>query len=139
MTSLRINYRQPGDLQESVLDTLAGISFLKGTGHTDIALVGHSFGGAVVIQAAANSPLVKAVLALSSQTYGASGVASVAPRPLLLLHGEEDMRLPSHTSQTIYDWAKGPKDLGLYPEAELAYASVRTSYTTCCASGLWKS
>ncbi len=117
MTSLRINYRQPGDLQESVLDTLAGISFLKGTGHTDIALVGHSFGGAVVISAAPISPLVKAVVALSSQTYGASGAASVAPRPLLLVHGEEDIRLPPHCSQMIYDWAKEPKELVLYPNA----------------------
>lgn len=117
MTSLRINYRQPGDLQESVLDTLAGISFLKGTGHTDVALVGHSFGGAVVITAAPISPLVKAVVALSSQTYGASGAANVAPRPLLLVHGEEDIRLPPHCSQMIYDWAREPKELVLYPKA----------------------
>ena len=117
MTSLRINYRHPGDLQESVLDTLAGIEFLEGTGHTNIVLVGHSFGGAVVISAAPNSPSVKAVVALSSQTFGANNAADVSPRPLLLVHGEEDMQLPPHLSQKIYDWAKEPKELVLYPDA----------------------
>ncbi len=117
ITSLRINYRKPGELRESVLDTLAGISFLKATGHTEVALVGHSFGGAVVITAAPISPLVRAVVALSSQTHGATGAANVAPRPLLLVHGEEDIRLPPHCSQMIYDWAREPKELVLYSDA----------------------
>ena len=61
ITSLRVNYRNPAVLPESVMDTLAGISFLKATGHTEVVLVGHSFGGAVVIAASAFSPLIKAV------------------------------------------------------------------------------
>ena len=52
ITSVRIDYRQPNVIPECVMDTLVGVSFLTGTGHTDIALVGHSFGGAVVISAA---------------------------------------------------------------------------------------
>ncbi|GIS65263.1 MAG: hypothetical protein CM1200mP3_15110 [Chloroflexota bacterium] len=50
------------------MDTLAVVSFLAGTGHTDIVLVGHSFGGAVVIKGAPFSENVKGVIALSSQT-----------------------------------------------------------------------
>ena len=103
---------------ESVLDTMAGISFLKGTGHTEIVLVGHSFGGAVVISAAPFSPLIKAVVALSSQTGGATNAADVSPRPLLLVHGEDDTRLPSRCSEMIYDWANDPKELVIYPGAE---------------------
>ena len=117
ITSLRINYRQPGVLHESVLDTLAGVSFLKAMGHTDLALVGHSFGGAVVISAAPLSPLVKTVVALSSQTYGASNAAEVSPRPLLLAHGAEDKRLPPRCSEMIYEWAQEPKEIVIYPEA----------------------
>ncbi|MCH8310288.1 MAG: dienelactone hydrolase family protein [Chloroflexi bacterium] len=118
ITSVRVNYRDPRSLQESVLDTLIGISFLVGTGHTDILLVGHSFGGAVVITAAPLSEKVKAVVALSSQTFGARNAGRVSPRPLLLVHGEEDTRLPSRCSEQIYEWAEQPKELVLYPDAE---------------------
>ena len=83
ITSVRIDYRQPNVIPECVMDTLVGVSFLTGTGHTDIALVGHSFGGAVVISAAPFSGEVKAVVALSSQTHSAQRAAQVAPRPLL--------------------------------------------------------
>ena len=71
---------------------------LKGLGARRVALVGHSFGGAVVIVAGALSPLVVAVAALSSQTYGSTGAAKLAPRPLLLIHGEDDARLPAACS-----------------------------------------
>jgi hypothetical protein len=52
VTGLRLHYRQPGEFEECVLDVLAGVSLLRGLGATGgVALVGHSFGGAVVIKA----------------------------------------------------------------------------------------
>ena len=117
ITSLRVNYRHPAVLPESVMDTLAGVSFLLGTGHTRIALVGHSFGGAVVIAAAPFSDAVTAVAALSSQTAGASRAADVSPRPLLLIHGESDTRLPPYCTEMIYQWAQEPKQKVIYPGA----------------------
>ena len=117
VTSLRVNYRHPGVLPESVMDTLAGVSFLKVTGHTEIVLVGHSFGGAVVISAAPFSPLVTAVVALSSQTAGATNAADVSPRPLLLVHGEDDTRLPPYCTEMIYQWACEPKQKVIFPGA----------------------
>ena len=118
ITSLRLDYRQPNVIHECVMDALAGVSFLTGTGHSEIALVGHSFGGAVVISAAPFSESVKAVAALSSQTYGAQGAARVSPRPLLLAHGGADTRLPPYCSEQIYEWALEPKELVIYPDAE---------------------
>ena len=118
ITSIRVDYRLPNNLTECVLDTMAGISFLSATGHTEVALVGHSFGGAVVIAAAPFSPLVKAVAALSPQTFGASNAAAVSPRPLLLAHGGADSRLPPRCSELIYEWAQEPKELVIYPDAE---------------------
>ena len=54
-----------------------------------MVLVGHSFGGAVVITAGAASEVAIAVAALSSQARGIEAVASLAPRPLLVVHGPE--------------------------------------------------
>ena len=116
ISSLRLDYRQPGVLEECVLDVLTGIAFLKESGITGIALVGHSFGSAVVISAGVLSPQVKAVVCLSSQTYGAHPVPQLSPRPLLLIHGEKDRNLPSRCSLQIYQWALQPKELVLLPE-----------------------
>ena len=117
VSSIRVDYRLPNVISECVLDAMAGLSFLSATGHTDIALVGHSFGGAVVIAAAPFSPLVKAVAALSPQTYGASNAGAVSPRPLLLAHGGADTRLPPSCSEQIYEWAHEPKEIVIYPGA----------------------
>lgn len=118
VSTLRLHYRQPGEFQECVLDVLGAISFLKGIGAERVALVGHSFGGTVVISAGVLSPLVSGVAALSSQLYGTSEVAQLAPRPLLLVHGMEDVVLEATASETLYARAEEPKRLVLYAEAD---------------------
>jgi len=126
LTSLRVDYRNPRNLMESVMDTLAGVSFLEALGYESIGLVGHSFGGAVVISAAPLNSQVATVVALSSQTYGAQNAGLVSPRPLLLVHGEADRRLPAQCSRNIYLWAKQPKELVLYPGAGHGLRECRT-------------
>ena len=115
IASLRLNYRFPGNLTECVMDTLSAVSFMAGIGHTDLVLVGHSFGGAVVIQAAQFSDLVKGVIALSSQTQGATGVAQITPRPILLMHGEDDTVLSPDCSELFFKWANEPKEITILP------------------------
>ena len=119
-TSIRIDYRLPNVIHECVLDTIAGLYFLSVTGHTDVALVGHSFGGAVVILTGSLSPMVKAVAALSSQTGGLPirERYGLSPRPLLLAHGGADTRLPPSCSEQIYEWASEPKEKVIFPGAE---------------------
>ena len=118
ITSLRMDYRSPGDVFECTLDLLAGVSYLKGAGHQPVVVVGHSFGGAVVIAAGANSSHIKGVVALSPQTYGAGMAGQVAPRKLLVVHGKADTRLAFSCGQQIYNLAKEPKELVLYEGAE---------------------
>ncbi len=115
ISSLRLNYRSPRDFDECVLDVLVGVNFLQQEAVDKVALVGHSFGGAVVIMAGTVSPQVKAVVGLSSQTFGAQLVHELAPRPLLLIHGDRDQNLPARCSQNIYQWADEPKELVIYP------------------------
>ena len=117
VAGLRLDYRRPNDLPECVLDTLAGLQFLALEGIARVALVGHSFGGAVVISAGAISDLVAAVVPMSTQTYGTSLADQVAPRPMLLIHGAEDEILPDACSRDVYRRAGEPKELKLYPGA----------------------
>ena len=117
MSGLRITYRHPGEFFECVLDVLAAVSFMRGIGAGDVALVGHSFGGAVVIKAGEISDSVRGVAALSSQLYGTRGVDRLA-KPLLLVHGMKDGILDCAASEDIHARAGEPKRLVLYAEAD---------------------
>ena len=120
---LRLDYREPNAFEECVLDVLAGCSFLKGIGATDAVLVGHSFGGAVVVKAGALHPLVRAVASLSPQLYGTRQVEEL-DRPLLLVHGSADEVLDSDASEDIYRRAADPKQLVIYGDAGHSLGSV---------------
>jgi uncharacterized protein len=115
IASLRLDYRFPGRLIDCVLDVLLGIGFLRNRGASRIALVGHSFGGSVVINAGVASPVVVAVAALSTQMMGADDIAELSPRPVLLMHGTSDEVLSDIGSRRLYELAGEPKALLLYP------------------------
>jgi pimeloyl-ACP methyl ester carboxylesterase len=114
IASLQIAYRQLGRMQPCIADALAGVAYFESLRVSRVVLVGHSFGGAVVINAGARSPKVIAVAALSSQSYGAGAVGRLG-KPLLLMHGEADEVLPPKCSVDLYRAAKEPKQLVLYP------------------------
>jgi fermentation-respiration switch protein FrsA (DUF1100 family) len=114
----RIDYRTPNEFSECMLDALAGLSFLRAIHHERAALIGHSFGGAVAINAGTLAPTVTTVVALSSQLAGAHVVAELAPRPLLLVHGTADTILPHESSEAIYQRAREPKTLRLLAGAD---------------------
>lgn len=116
VTSLRIDYRHPGEFQECVLDVLGACSLLKGIGATEIVVAGTSFGGAVAINAGGIAPLVRGVVAMSPQLHGTSHVNELG-RPLLLIHGMADTVLSHEASEDIYRRAAEPKQIVLYAEA----------------------
>jgi pimeloyl-ACP methyl ester carboxylesterase len=123
INSLRVRFRYPTDLYESVLDVIEGIHFLEKQGIESVGLVGHSFGGAVVIQAAAaadasSSDLVWTVVTLSTQSYGAEGVSRLKRgRSILLIHGTDDKVLPPYCSSDVYNLANDPKEIIFYKGA----------------------
>jgi hypothetical protein len=110
VTSLRVEYRKPGEFEESVADALAGASFLKGIGATEAVIVGHSFGGAVAIKAGELNALVTAVAAMSSQRFGTQTVEQLG-KALLLIHGSDDEILDQAASKDIFERAGDPKRL----------------------------
>ncbi|MDP9383504.1 MAG: alpha/beta hydrolase [Chloroflexota bacterium] len=114
ITGLRLDYRKPNHLQECVYDVLAGLEALKQLGVERAALVGWSFGGAVVITAGAESDTVVGVATVASQTYGTEAVSRLSPKSLLLIHGTADRTLPDRCSRDLYRRAGEPKELVLY-------------------------
>ena len=117
LSTLRLKYRHSTDLTESVHDVLAGVDFLVGQGLERVALVGHSFGGAVMIGAGTQSPWVRTVVGLAPQSYGTEAVSELPPRSLLLVHGLSDAVLPPSCSLSIHERAQGRKELELIPRA----------------------
>lgn len=117
LSTLRVRFRDPRDLHEAAHDVLAAVTALETMGIGHVALVGHSFGGAVVVLAGAASPAVVTVVTLATQSYGTDSVAELAPRPLLLLHGTSDTILPPASSVSVFRRAADPKELGLFDGA----------------------
>lgn len=113
---LRLDFRikqSPGPVDDGTMDVLAGVDWLQEQGVERIALIGHSYGGAIVIRAAARSDAVIGTCALSTQTMGIEpdDVRSLAPRPLLLVHGAADWRLPPRLSEWVYAIAGDGREL----------------------------
>lgn len=119
IAALRLRYRRPNRLRPCVADVLAAIDALGGRGIARVALLGWSFGGAVVIGAGAAGTVAVTtgigVTTVAGQTYGAEAVGRLAPRPLLVLHGTADRTLPVRCAHDLYVRAREPKDLALYP------------------------
>ena len=114
VSTLRIHYRMAGEFEECVLDVLGACSFLSGVGAERVVLVGHSFGGAVVIKAGQILPIVCGVVSLSPQLFGTRQVEQLG-KPLLLVHGTADAILHHAASEDIYERAQEPKRMVLIP------------------------
>lgn len=113
---LRVDFRDrraPGIVADGARDVTAAIEEMKRRGVRRFGLVGHSFGAAVMVTVAARTPEVVTVVALSTQTAGASDAPRLAPRPLLLIHGLDDIRLSPDCSRYVYSIAGEPKRLVL--------------------------
>jgi esterase/lipase len=112
INALRIEFRYPTDIDESVQDVLLGVRFLESEGAISLGLVGHSFGGAVVVQAASKSIAVKTVVTLATQSYGAEAVEQLSEgTSIMLVHGTDDETLSPQNSELIYKLASEPKEL----------------------------
>jgi dienelactone hydrolase len=109
IAALRVRFRRPGDLAACVADVVSGMAWAEKLGIQRVALVGHSFGGAVAITAAAERKgAVNTVVTLATQTLGTGGIAWLREIPMLFLHGSEDRVLPPVCSVHLYELA-GPR------------------------------
>ena len=113
---LRVDYRIhqfPNDVEQGVYDAQQAAKWLASRDYEKILIVGHSFGGAVAIEAAAQNTNIHGVVGIASQTAGAMNIASLVDTPVLLIHGDSDTRLPVTCSIILYEMTSTPCQLAI--------------------------
>ncbi len=119
-----IDYRRPDRLDRSFLDTVATAELAIRQGARRIVFLGHSFGGAVAIQAGSTiGTACVGVCTLATQSAGCEHAADLAPTPLLLLHGDQDQMLGPDNSLMVRQLA-GYGDVEILPGGDHGLASV---------------
>jgi hypothetical protein len=102
ITSLRVSYRVPNDLDRSVHDAIAAAELAARDGAERFVLLGHSFGGAVAVQAAiALGELAAGVVTFATQSAGCENAELLGDVPIRLYHGDRDELLPLMASQVV--------------------------------------
>jgi alpha/beta superfamily hydrolase len=115
VSSLNIKFRKAGNLAESVIDILVGIEFLKSENIKTFGLIGYSFGGAVVVQAAFNETDVKTIVLISTQSYGIDPISFLPKETsVFIIHGEEDEIIPPEIAVQVYEKAHEPKRIEIF-------------------------
>jgi alpha/beta superfamily hydrolase len=113
--TIRVGYRAPNDLSRCVHDVAAAADLASRAGGRRFVVIGHSFGGAVAIQAGVVlGEHCRGVVTLSTQSAGCEHAADLGDTPLLLFHGTDDEILPPETSGVVQMLA-GHGDVRLLP------------------------
>jgi hypothetical protein len=115
--TIRVGYRHPNHLPKCVHDVAAAADLANRFGARRFVTMGHSFGGAVAIQAALIlGEHCRGVVTLSTQSAGCEDAGALGDTPLLLMHGDRDELLPPETSAVVQMIA-GHGDLRYFPGA----------------------
>jgi pimeloyl-ACP methyl ester carboxylesterase len=103
IATLRVGYRKPNDLARCVLDVAAAADLATRAGGRRFVTVGHSFGGAVAVQAGmVLGEYCHGIVTLATQSAGCEDAGNLrADVPVLLLHGDRDELLPPDTSFVV--------------------------------------
>jgi len=115
---VRIHFRRPGKPEECLLDVASVVELAVRQGGKRFVFVGHSFGGAVAIQAGAVlSDSTSGVVALATQSAGCEVASRLGKIPLLLIHGGEDQVLDQQNSRLVATMAGPNAEVVIYPQA----------------------
>lgn len=102
IATLRVGYRRPGDLDRCTTDAVAAVDLALMQGADRVVIIGHSFGGAVAVRAAAvRRASAAGVVALSTQAGGTEPAEELDGCPMLLVHGGSDQVLSPAASELV--------------------------------------
>lgn len=98
-----IGWRMPNHLDVCTHDMLATMQLMAQRGARRFVSIGHSFGGAIAIRAAASlpTPMAPGVVTLATQSAGCEPAESLSDRELLFFHGDTDRILPHFSSEMV--------------------------------------
>ena len=104
ISSIRVHYRYSTHSDESVIDIIAGIEFLEHAGIQPVGFVRHSLGGLSLLKLQAVANIIRTVVTLSTQKYGAVDTVSQLRQccSILLIHGTDDDILWPSCSSCVY-------------------------------------
>jgi alpha/beta superfamily hydrolase len=101
---LRLNYRYTAQTKYCIADVKTAMKYLEDKySITHFILVGWSFGGALVSAMGGSDDRVIACAMAASQKAKTEGVQTMAPRPLLLVHGTSDQTMRYSASQELFE------------------------------------
>lgn len=97
---MRVGYRKPGDLNRCLVDVAAAAESASKVGAERFVFLGHSFGGAVAVQAGVTMPDHTAgVATFATQSAGCEAAGELRQgMPFVLYHGDQDRILPADSS-----------------------------------------
>jgi pimeloyl-ACP methyl ester carboxylesterase len=102
IATIRVGYRKPNDLSRCMHDVTAAADLASRSGGRRFVVIGHSFGGAVAVQAGVVlGEHCAGVVTLATQSAGCEYASELGATPLLLLHGTDDTILPAETSNVV--------------------------------------
>ena len=128
--AMAVGYRKPGDLTRCLLDVCAAADIALRNGAERFVLLGHSFGGAVAIQAACTfTGHTAGVITYSTQSAGCEEAARMGPVPLLLLHGERDSILGPENSMMVQSLT-GHGEVKTFPDTDHLMAEAADEIAT---------
>lgn len=121
---ISVGWRMPNNLDLCTQDMLAAMQLGARRGARRYVTVGHSFGGAIAIRAAASvhAELVPGVVTLATQSAGCEPASTLTDRQLLFFHGDADTILPMVSSEMVRMMA-GTGELVVLPGGDHLLAS----------------